>query len=185
MNNKIPYDLNSLKAAHDSGHPLSYIYFWGHNSNKGYITHHCMSQWFQRGFIANGIEYLTAEHFLMAQKALLFQDNIAYQRILSAQHPGEVKKIGREVIGFKQAVWDQHKFDIAVTGNHHKFTQNEDLKAYLVKTQNKVLVEASPVDLVWGVGLAKDDLRILDPNQWLGENLLGFALMQVRTLISQ
>lgn len=181
----MPHDLTSLKAAHDAGLPLSYIYFWGHDSNKSYITHHCLSQWFERGFTKNGTHYLTAEHFLMAKKALLFQDNIAYQRILSAKHPGEVKQIGREVIGFDQAVWDQHKFDIVVTGNQHKFTQNEDLKAYLLNTKDKVLVEASPVDLVWGVGLAKDDLRILNPNQWLGENLLGFALMQVRALINQ
>lgn len=185
MNKNLPHDLPSLKTAHDSGQPLSYIYFWGHDSNKSYVTHHCLSQWFERGFIASGIHYSTAEHFFMAKKALLFQDNIAYQRILSANDPGEVKQIGREVIGFDQTIWDQNKFEIAVTGNQHKFTQNEDLKSYLLSTKDTILVEASPVDLVWGVGLAKDDLRIHNPNQWLGENLLGFALMQVRAIISQ
>jgi len=48
----------------------------------------------------------------------------------------------------------------------------------------RVLVEASPLDRVWGIGLAADDPRAADPAGWRGLNLLGFALMEARDLLS-
>ena len=81
---------------------------------------------------------------------------------------------------FDQLLWDEKKFEIVVRGNVAKFGQNPELKAFLLTTSARVLVEASPLDRVWGVGLAADDPLIEDPRNWQGENLLGFALMETR-----
>jgi ribA/ribD-fused uncharacterized protein len=84
------------------------------------------------------------------------------------------------VIGFDEEVWVKHRFAIVCRANEAKFSQRPELRSFLVQTGSRALVEASPVDRVWGVGLAQDDERISNPNLWLGLNLLGFALMHVR-----
>tara|TARA_R110002110_G_scaffold415797_1_gene656211 strand:+ start:33556 stop:34116 length:561 start_codon:yes stop_codon:yes gene_type:complete len=183
MTKKSITNITSLKTALNDGESLKYVYFWGHSANLSYIDHHCLSQWYPCGFTQDNILYPTTEHYLMAKKALLFNDKDAFKLILQSSNPGAVKKIGRAVIGFEQTLWDKNKFDIAVSGNYLKFFQNDDLKNYLINTRNKVLVEASPVDRIWGVGLAQDDPKINDPENWQGDNLLGFALMQVRAEI--
>ena len=81
---------------------------------------------------------------------------------------------------FREEIWNQYKFEIVVRGNILKFSQNKELKKFLLSTNDAVLVEASPYDKVWGVGLKRDDVKINNPNKWQGENLLGFALMEVR-----
>lgn len=117
---------------------------------------------------------------MMHQKAQLFGDGSAATRLLSASNPGEAKAIGREVKGFEQSLWEQQRFEIVVSGNMAKFNANPELKAFLLGTTDRVLVEASPVDKVWGIGLAEDDPNCSNPGNWKGENLLGFALMEVR-----
>ena len=117
---------------------------------------------------------------MMAEKARLFGDSLTGKKILSAPHPQVAKKLGRAVKGFTEAVWVQHRFEIVVRGNEAKFQQNDALKQFLLNTQDQILVEASPVDQVWGIGLAADAPEALNPEQWRGLNLLGFALMKVR-----
>ncbi len=117
---------------------------------------------------------------MMAQKAVLFDDLTTYQKVVKCTTPGEAKSLGREVDGFNQATWDKAKFDIVVTGNFHQFSQNQFLMEYRLNTQNRFLVEASPVDTVLGIGLSKDDSAVHQPTLWQGQNLLGFALMEVR-----
>lgn len=118
---------------------------------------------------------------MMASKAFLFKDTgIALSILQSAKTPAEMKTLGRKVKGFKRKVWDDNKFEIVVLGNYNKFNQNEQLKHVLLATGDKVLVEASAEDTIWGVGLAEDDPRVEDETQWRGENLLGRALMRVR-----
>lgn len=94
--------------------------------------------------------------------------------------PEILKQLGREVQHFDAEVWDAHKFDIVVKGNLAKFGQNPDLRKYLLNTGERILVEASPFDRIWGVGMREDDKDILHPQKWFGLNLLGFALMVVR-----
>lgn len=117
---------------------------------------------------------------MMAEKARLFGDKASEQSILVAETPDQAKSLGRKVSGFSSDVWEQHRFEIVVDGNLHKFTQRPELTRFLVSTGNKVLVEASPVDAIWGIGLSEDDARVTNPLEWPGENLLGFALMRVR-----
>ena len=127
---------------------------------------------------------MTAEHFMMYHKAVLFSDEQAAKRLLVANNPEEAKAIGREVIGFNPQKWESHRFDIVVAANMAKFSSHPELKDYLLNTGDRILVEASPVDAIWGIGLAEDDPACADPNHWKGENLLGFALMAVRDQLS-
>jgi ribA/ribD-fused uncharacterized protein len=118
---------------------------------------------------------------MMAEKARLFDDLETAQAAISAGHPAQVQRLGRRVRGFDQSRWDQHKVDIVMRGNLAKFSQNPDLGQYLAGTGQRILVEASPKDHIWGVGLAESDAAITDPRRWRGQNLLGFTLMAVRS----
>lgn len=117
---------------------------------------------------------------MMAEKARLFQDHEIRDRILQATHPGEAKKLGRLVKGFENEQWEAKRFEIVVNGNIAKFSQNPALKNYILGTGKRVLVEASPRDRIWGIGLAANNPKAANPYEWHGLNLLGFALMEVR-----
>ena len=95
----------------------------------------------------------------------------------------EAKALGRQVSNFDETTWNSKRFDIVVQGNIEKFTQNKDLEEFLLNTKESVLVEASPVDRIWGIGLAVDNEKVKNPKTWNGLNLLGFALMEAREII--
>jgi ribA/ribD-fused uncharacterized protein len=174
-------DVTSLITAVRDGLQPKYIFFWGHHpSADGRIRKSCFSQWWPGSFVVDGVVYKTAEHYMMAEKARLFEDEAAREKIIAAGHPGEAKKLGRGVQGFNIQRWEQHRFDIVVRGNLAKFRQNEELKTFLLNSRSRVLVEASPVDKIWGIGLAAEDVRAQNPEEWQGLNLLGFGLMVVR-----
>ncbi|MFF5207234.1 NADAR family protein [Streptosporangium sp. NPDC000396] len=163
---------------------LKYLLFWGHRPPRsGGVGAGCLSQWWPAEFTVDGVVYRTAEHFMMAGKARLFGDEETAAAIVSATHPKQAKDLGRRVRGFDEDVWAASRFDIVVHGNLAKFGQNADLGDFLLGTGERVLVEASPVDRVWGIGLAADDERAERPEEWQGLNLLGFALMEVRRLL--
>jgi ribA/ribD-fused uncharacterized protein len=158
-----------------------FLFFWGHQPSKdGIITKTCFSQWWQSPFTVDGVEYKTAEHWMMAKKALLFGDQETLVKILLCKSPAEAKKLGREVKNYQDKLWLENRYEIVKEGNFHKFSQNYDLKTFLLNTNERVIVEASPVDPIWGIGMASDDKDINNPKQWKGLNLLGFALMEVR-----
>ena len=164
----------------DGGQP-DFLMFWGHRpSLAGGVGRGCLSQWWPATFTVDGLAYHSAEHFMMAAKALLFGDAETADRIRQAPHPGAAKALGREVRGFDEQRWVDHRFDLVVVGNLAKFGQHQDLRDFLLGTGSKVLVEASPRDAIWGIGLASDDDRAASPEHWPGLNLLGFALMEVR-----
>jgi ribA/ribD-fused uncharacterized protein len=160
---------------------LKYLFFWGHTpKQKDVVDKSCFSQWYPAAFTVAGDTYATAEHWMMAEKARLFGNEDVRTHIIAARHPDEAKKLGRQVTGFDPAVWDAQKFDLVVAGNYHKFSQHPALRDYLLTTGDRVLVEASPVDAIWGIGLAATHPDAMQPAKWPGENLLGFALMEVR-----
>jgi ribA/ribD-fused uncharacterized protein len=138
------------------------------------------SQWTPARFTVDGVGYGCAEQFMMAEKARLFGDHESRGRILATSSPKAQKALGRKVSGWDEALWDREKLAIVVAGNLAKFSQNPDMLALLLATGDKQLVEASPYDRVWGIGLRADDARVYDRSQWRGENLLGEALVQVR-----
>jgi ribA/ribD-fused uncharacterized protein len=172
--------LEDLRARFNAGERLKYVFFWGHQPAKSGVTATCFSQWYSAPFVVDGERYPTAEHFMMAEKAALFGDGETRAKVLLAASPGAAKALGREVRGFDEARWVENRFSIVVRANSAKFSQNPELGQFLQQTGSRVLVEASPVDRIWGIGLAQDDDKVNDPNAWLGLNLLGFALMHVR-----
>jgi ribA/ribD-fused uncharacterized protein len=176
--------LAQLRARFNGGEPLNYLFFWGHQPPEHGVSASCFSQWYVAPFVLGGDRYATAEHYMMAEKASLFGDLATRDQILRAPNPKAAKALGRKVRGFDESAWVEARFPIVCRANEAKFTQNPQLGAYLVETGTRVLVEASPFDRIWGIGLAKTDARVNDPNLWLGLNLLGFVLMQVRLALS-
>ncbi|MDJ0568622.1 MAG: NADAR family protein [Pleurocapsa sp. MO_192.B19] len=183
--------MNPIKTKQDlinyinQGNKPKYLCFWGHQPNHdGSIGKSCFSQWYEALFQLDGVEYQTAEHYMMAEKARLFKDDDALAKILAASHPGEAKKLGRQVKGFKQEIWLEYRSPIVVQGNIGKFSQNEALKEFLLNTGERILVEASPRDRIWGIGLGQNNPDAENPYKWQGLNLLGFALMEVRNIVN-
>jgi ribA/ribD-fused uncharacterized protein len=148
----------------------AFTFFWKHR----------LSQWHRTPFVVGDVTFMHAEQYMMYAKALLFGDKAAAARILAAETPREQQAVGRVVQGFDERVWTLFREGIVYAGNYARFSQNSDQRALLFATRGTTLVEASPYDQVWGIGLAADDPRALDRSQWLGLNLLGETLTRVR-----
>ena len=183
--NQQPGNLEDLVRLVDDGEPVKYLFFWGHRPQRdGSVGPGCLSQWWPAPFEVDGARFATAEHYMMWRKALLFGDTAIAEKILAASHPHRAKSLGRQVHDFDQQTWDTHRFEVVVAASVAKFGQHADLRGFLLATRERVLVEASPTDRVWGIGLAAGDERVTDPRTWRGLNLLGFALMHARTLLA-
>ncbi|GAA0434079.1 hypothetical protein Acor_08410 [Acrocarpospora corrugata] len=160
---------------------MRYLWFWGHRPTRGGgVGAGCLSQWWPAECTEDGHVFRTAEHYMMSHKAWLFGDEATAREILAAATPGEAKALGRKVRGFDDEVWAAYRYPIVVRAGIAKFGQNPELKAFLLATRERVLVEASPRDRIWGIGLAAADPAAASPSTWLGLNLLGFALMDAR-----
>lgn len=166
------------------GNSFEFLLFYGHTNRKNQVSEICCSQWYPARFVVNGIDYPTAEHYMMAEKARLFEDINNFEKILRANSPAKAKELGRQVKNFDAALWKKHCFEIVVNGNLAKFSQNSELSEWLLNSAPKILVEASPTDLIWGIGRSTDDPAARDPFKWRGRNLLGFALTHVRDLLA-
>jgi ribA/ribD-fused uncharacterized protein len=138
------------------------------------------SQWKMQDFTVDGVTYNCAEQYMMRQKALLFGDEEAAKEIMKADHPSTQKEWGRNVKNFKEKTWNEKARDIVYKGNWHKFKQSPDLLKSLKNTAGTTLVEASPKDKIWGIGLAATDDRCQSRETWLGTNWLGEVLTKVR-----
>lgn len=170
-----------LQEAERAGRRLKYLFFWGHTSRSGSrIGPHVLSQWYEHTFEVEDVSYRSAEHFMMAEKARLFGDDETLAAILAAESPGAAKALGRRVAGFDEARWVEERVGIVAKGSVAKFGSSPELRDYLVGSVGRVLVEASPADLIWGIGLAADDEAASSPSRWPGQNLLGLALMWAR-----
>jgi ribA/ribD-fused uncharacterized protein len=178
--------VEALNRAVGSGARVRYLHFWGHRPRTdGRVGSSCLSQWWPSPFTVDAVEYATAEHWMMARKARLFGDPEAERQVLAAGHPSLAKRAGRLVRDFDHAVWERERFRIVVEGSVHKFAAHPGLRDFLLNTGDRVLVEASPVDRVWGIGLTATDEAAEDPGRWRGLNLLGFALMEARTRLTR
>jgi len=173
--------LAAVLAAEAAGQPIDFLFFWGHQPRPdGTTGPGCLSQWWPAPFTEDGITYPTAEHWMMAGKARLFHDEQGLASVLAAASPKGAKAAGRAVRGYSDQAWAAARFDLVAAGNLAKFRQNPDLAAFLSATGRRVLVEASPRDRIWGIGMGATHPDATRPSQWRGTNLLGFALMNVR-----
>jgi ribA/ribD-fused uncharacterized protein len=138
------------------------------------------SQWHPSRFVVDGNTFVCAEQFMMHGKALLFRDVEIAAQILTTAAPRTQKALGRNVRNFDEAVWKREREAIVYRANHAKFTQNPALLKALLATGNRQLVEASPFDRIWGIGLAADHPDAEVPSKWRGQNLLGKILTRLR-----
>lgn len=180
MKPPLPLTRSDLSTAMHAGLHPKFLFFWGHSPRGTDVDKSCLSQWYLSDFEVSGDLYRSAEHWMMAGKARLFDDEAMLKRILSARTPAEAKKLGRKVAKFDPDSWNAHCLDLVTQGNIHKFAQNPSLAHFLERTRGRVLVEAAPNDVVWGIGFAQNDREAGHPDTWKGQNLLGFALMKAR-----
>ena len=145
------YSIEKIKQQFKSEKSSKFLFFWGHTPSKdNSVTKTCFSQWWQAAFIKDEITYKTAEHFMMAEKARLFDDYEIRKEVIGSSHPAEAKKLGRKVKNFDATAWNECKFSIVKEANMLKFSQHVALREFLLNTKNRVLVEASPVDAILG-----------------------------------
>ena len=153
----------------------THIYFYGS----------VFSQWAMRDMTIDNIKYCTCEQFMMAEKARLFGDDHALSQIMKACDPSVQKSWGKKVKNFDKDKWEEIAQDVVYKANYAKFTQNDDCYEELMRSGDKVIVEASPYDCIWGVGLGSDNPKVLDEKNWRGTNWLGEAIMKVRETIKR
>lgn len=147
-----------------------FAFFWGGT----------MSQWARSKFVIDGVEFNTCEQYMMYKKALMFHDYDIAKQIMESEHPREQKALGRKVDNFNKEHWEKYCRDIVYDGNMAKFSQNPDMLDELMFTVGKTIVEASPKDAIWGIGLAADDPLAQGRETWKGTNWLGEAIERVR-----
>ncbi|WP_304427946.1 NADAR family protein [uncultured Clostridium sp.] len=143
------------------------------------------SQWAYSPFKEGNVSFKNMEQYMMYKKALLFKDEESAKLILANSSPKVIKQLGRGVKGFKESVWNDHKYSIVKEGNILKYSQNKHLLDELLATGNRILVEASPYDRIWGIGLSEENPDARNPFKWRGQNLLGFALTEVKELLQE
>jgi len=141
------------------------------------------SNWHPAPFYVDGIRFANSEQYMMWAKARLFGDEKSAAAMLTVTDPKDLKAMGRRVQGYVEAVWERERMPMMVQGCYAKFSQNPAMRDALLATGDRLLVEASPSDDIWGIGLEESDPRAQDPAQWQGRNLLGEALMQVRATL--
>ena len=181
MNATMPTELETLREQIRRGGRFKYLLFWGHTAERSdAVGRECLSQWYPARFALEGESFQSAEHYMMWSKARLFEDGDAARAVLAASSPAHAKRIGRSVKNFDEARWVSERLHVVVRGSVAKFSQNQALTSYLRNTKQRVLVEASPVDRIWGVGLDAAHEHAQNPLEWRGLNLLGFALMRAR-----
>lgn len=183
---EMAYSFDDLKKRYGAGERFKFLFFWGHTpSPDGRITEACCSQWWMCNFTIDGIAYSCAEQYMMAEKARMFHDSEMLEQIMNAKHPKEMKAYGRAVKNFDQTEWSKACYALVKRGNIAKFSQNPELWDFLKSTRHRILVEASPRDRIWGIGMGKSNPDAECPLKWRGANLLGFALTEARDILLQ
>ena len=128
----------TIKNIQDTGKPVKYLFFWGHQPSKtGEILKSCFSQWWQVNFTIDNIEYKSAEHYMMAEKARLFKDQEVLEKILECKSPAAAKKLGRQVKNFEPTLWEANSFEVVKRANYYKFAQNDDLNHFCLTQKNE------------------------------------------------
>lgn len=144
------------------------------------------SQWYPSKFKdERGTEFSCCEQWMMYSKAELFGDIEIMKKVLETNDPDEMKKLGRQIEGFDQEAWNARAPTIVALGKIMKFAQNPELWEILDKTGDRILVEAADYDNIWGIGLKAEEAILVSQNEWKGSNLLGYAIMEARSLLRE
>ena len=151
------------------------IGFHNPNEENGWL-----SNWYPSPFTVEGVAFSSMEQYMMYEKAVTFGDFDIAQKILTEEDVSKVKQYGRQVANYDDVVWNGIRQIIVYRGLLAKFLQNQELGRKLKETGEAVLAECAVQDKIWGIGLSMQDTNRFDMQKWTGQNLLGFALMQVR-----
>ena len=155
------------------------ICFHNPGEENGYL-----SNWYLSDFTVEGIKFSSMEQYMMYQKALCFEDHGCAAKILATSDVGDIKALGRSVQNYNETIWNGLRQIIVYKGLTQKFKQNEELKNLLLSTGTSILAETAVKDTIWGIGLSMQDENRFNIYKWRGQNLLGFALMEVRDELS-
>ncbi|MEZ4252565.1 MAG: NADAR family protein [Polyangiales bacterium] len=175
-----PKSREGLVGALERGAKLDYVFFWRPNEREGELTKACFSNWYPTPIELDGRTWATTEHYMMFAKARIFGDEASMERIAASTSPAEAQKLGRKVSPYADEPWAAQRYFHVFRCVRAKFEQHPELGRFLRETGDRVLVEASPRDRIWGIGMAEDDAEARHPSRWKGLNLLGFVLMDVR-----
>lgn len=152
----------------------NYIFFWNG----------IFSQWKRNfPFVIDGMTFNCAEQYMMYKKAMLFNDEDMADCIMDEEHPRDQQDWGRKVKNFNKDLWEANCKQFVFDANYAKFTQNPTIKDSMMLTEDKLFVEASPNDKIWGIGMSEDDEGVENPANWKGTNWLGEILTQVKRKI--
>lgn len=154
---------------------MKIVCFHNPNEENGYL-----SNWYLSAFTINGITFSSMEQYMMYRKACTFHDYGIANAVLATDDVAEIKALGRKVANYDERCWNGIRQIVVYEGLLQKFAQNDDLQEQLRETGNALLAECAVQDRIWGIGLSMHDPNRLDPSLWKGQNLLGYALMQVR-----
>ena len=148
-----------------------------HNPDEKYGF---LSNWYLSDFTAEGIPFSSVEQYMMYKKAVLFDDYETAKEILRTKDVGKIKALGRQVKNYNDVIWNGRRQVIIYKGLLEKFRQNQELKECLLQTGDAILAECAVQDKIWGIGVSMKDEQRFTISNWRGQNLLGFALMEVR-----
>lgn len=180
------FSRSDLLAQRQQGASLQYLPFWSHHPEQpGEVDQSCLSMWYPTPFLTAEGVFPNVEQWLMLRKAQLYEDTKREALIRNARTASEARQLGRAVGTENPGRWHEARLELAIQGNWNKFSQTPALGTFLLATDPYVLVQASPIDAFWGTGLKADDPRLPRPDQWPGENWLGFVLMHVRQKLGQ
>ena len=154
---------------------MDIICFHNPYEENGYL-----SNWYEAEFIVDYVKFLSMEQYMMYKKAMTFQDQMIAKEILQTKDVAKIKQLGRQVTNYNDHIWNGIRQIVVYEGLIAKFSQNEELKKQLKETKTAILAECAVKDRIWGIGLSMKDSKRLDITQWKGQNLLGYALMEVR-----
>lgn len=154
---------------------LNVVCFHNPEEINGYL-----SNWYMSDFEVNNIKFSSMEQYMMYYKAVTFNDNETAKEILNSTDAGKIKALGRQVKNYDNIIWNGVRQIIVYEGLFAKFSQNNELKEKLLKTGNDILAECAVQDCIWATGVSMKDENRFDMQKWRGQNLLGFAIMQVR-----
>ena len=156
------------------------LFFYGHHRNRA-GTHIYSQLWPCTFKDPDENVYICTEQYMMAKKALLFNDKLVHDAIMKSKSAKDQKQLGRKVRGFDETVWSNHRLDIVTEGNWLKFSQNKAFGDLLCSTGDRLLVEAAPHDKIWGIGMNEHQAKRVHQSEWPGLNLLGVALGRTRS----
>lgn len=175
----------------ESGEKLKCLAFWGEYNTNGWLSNFYPAPFVVKHPNGETLDFSCTEQYFMYKKAACFKDDAIQKEILQpGKKPLEYKKLGRKISNYDDTVWSNYRYEVMYFANLHKYSQHPDLRKQLLDTGDAILIEASPYDKIFGIGVSAEQhtngvFDYTNPKKWNGDNLLGFCLMEVRDYLRE